>query len=263
MLLRRFLTHFRRQDWIAICLDFVIVVVGIFVGLQVNQWNEDRKDRQLELQYLASLKLDFESDIEELDNAIALAQMRSRLFRQIHEAVDTGRIEGDSTEFVWAVFNSMLLNYPSYTRTTVNDLMSTGNLQLIRDANVKRQIASYYREISYREQWMPNWRANQIALEHSIPDLLAFELRDEFQGTYRKGRPFHLGVHDIDPAIADQVLEKIRSHPEADGQIRNMTRIQDLHDTNLTEIREKAVYLVALLDSALEGDTDDSVDRLP
>jgi len=36
MLLRRFLTHFNRQDWLAIFLDFVIVVVGIFVGLQAS-----------------------------------------------------------------------------------------------------------------------------------------------------------------------------------------------------------------------------------
>ena len=33
MILRRIIAHFRKQEWTAIALDFVIVVVGVFVGL--------------------------------------------------------------------------------------------------------------------------------------------------------------------------------------------------------------------------------------
>jgi len=40
MILRRFITHFRKQEWTAIGIDFLIVVVGVFVGLQVNNWNQ-------------------------------------------------------------------------------------------------------------------------------------------------------------------------------------------------------------------------------
>jgi len=247
MLLRRFLTHFRKQDWIAIVLDFVIVVVGIFVGLQVSQWNEDRKDGVLEQQYLASLKQDFQSDIEELDNAAELAEMRSRLLRLIHDAVDSGRVDGEPNEFVWAVYNSMLLNYPSYTRTTINDLMSTGNLQLLTDAETKRGIASYYREIAYREQWTPNWRAMQIEMEHTMPDLLEFGIRDALNTPYRNGPPYRLDDFGYDESTAEKILEKIRNHAEADGQIRNMTRIQDLHHQNLIDIRTIAVDLVDAL----------------
>lgn len=244
MLLRRFLTHFRKQDGLAIVLDFIIVVVGIFVGLQVNQWNEDRKDGVLEQQYLASLKQDFQSDIEELDKAAALAEMRSRLLRLIHDAVDSGVVNGDPNEFIWAVFNSLLLNYPSYTRTTINDLMSTGNLQLIKNAETKRRIASYYREIAYREQWMPNWRAMQIALEHTMPDLLDFNIRIALQEPYREGPPYRIQAFGFDEVTAEQILENISNHADADGKIRNMTRIQDLHYQNLVDIRAIAIDLV-------------------
>jgi hypothetical protein len=40
MILRRIIAHFRKQEWTAIALDFLIVVVGVFVGLQVNNWNQ-------------------------------------------------------------------------------------------------------------------------------------------------------------------------------------------------------------------------------
>jgi len=260
MLLRRFLTHFNKQDWVAIALDFVIVVIGIFVGLQASQWNEDRKDRVLEHEYLESLMMDFKSDIEELDKAIDLARMRSRLLRLIHQSVDTGAVAGNPNEFIWAVFNSMLLNYPSYTRTTINDLMSTGNLQLITDTTIKRNIASYYREIDYREQWEPNWRAMQMALERNMPDLLDFEIRTEYQEIYSAGTPFALPSHPDDIATAGEILQTILEHEEADGQIRNMTRIQDLHSENLAQIRQKAVELLNLLASNVTDGADQAND---
>ncbi|PHS22519.1 MAG: hypothetical protein COA84_12620 [Robiginitomaculum sp.] len=42
MILRRVIKHFRHQEWTAIFLDFVIVVVGVIVGLQVSNWNDVR-----------------------------------------------------------------------------------------------------------------------------------------------------------------------------------------------------------------------------
>ena len=44
MMLRRVMEHVRRQDWAAVAIDFVITVVGVFVGLQAANLNEDRID---------------------------------------------------------------------------------------------------------------------------------------------------------------------------------------------------------------------------
>jgi hypothetical protein len=58
MILRRVIGHFRKQEWTAITIDFLIVVFGVFVGLQVNNWNETRQDRRDERYYLARLRED-------------------------------------------------------------------------------------------------------------------------------------------------------------------------------------------------------------
>jgi hypothetical protein len=42
MLLRRVIQHVRKQEWTAIWIDLVIVVVGVFIGIQVSNWNDDR-----------------------------------------------------------------------------------------------------------------------------------------------------------------------------------------------------------------------------
>ena len=44
MLFRRISAHLKRQDWFAVGLDLLIVVVGIYIGLQVDAWNSTRHD---------------------------------------------------------------------------------------------------------------------------------------------------------------------------------------------------------------------------
>ena len=39
MLLRRFVAHARKQDWMAIAIEFVLLVLGVFLGIQVSNWN--------------------------------------------------------------------------------------------------------------------------------------------------------------------------------------------------------------------------------
>ena len=39
MLLRRITEHIKNQNWFAVFLDFVIVVAGVFIGIQVANWN--------------------------------------------------------------------------------------------------------------------------------------------------------------------------------------------------------------------------------
>ena len=62
MLLRRISEHVRAQNWTAVTLDFMIVVVGVFIGIQVSNWNDDRSLRERERVYLEQLLIDLESD---------------------------------------------------------------------------------------------------------------------------------------------------------------------------------------------------------
>ncbi len=56
MILRRVIKHVRNQEWTAVCIDFFIVVVGVFVGLQVSNWNAARATQQSERAYLVALR---------------------------------------------------------------------------------------------------------------------------------------------------------------------------------------------------------------
>jgi len=48
MLLRNVMRHFGNQEWTAIGLDLLIVVVGVFIGLQVQQWADGQRQARME-----------------------------------------------------------------------------------------------------------------------------------------------------------------------------------------------------------------------
>ncbi len=79
MILRRVIEHFRKQEWTAIFLDFVIVVLGVFVGLQVNNWNEARAFRQKETELLIELR-------RELESSVAATAQKADAIRQVAAA---------------------------------------------------------------------------------------------------------------------------------------------------------------------------------
>jgi hypothetical protein len=42
MILQRISDAFRRQDWFTVTVETLIVVLGVFLGLQINNWNTGR-----------------------------------------------------------------------------------------------------------------------------------------------------------------------------------------------------------------------------
>jgi hypothetical protein len=67
MLLRRVIEHVRKQDWTAVAIDFVIVVIGVFVGIQVSNWNETRAELQRERLLLAELQAELTQSIRQTE----------------------------------------------------------------------------------------------------------------------------------------------------------------------------------------------------
>lgn len=46
MILRRIAVAMRKQDWAVVAIELIVVVVGILIGLQVDDWNEKRKEAE-------------------------------------------------------------------------------------------------------------------------------------------------------------------------------------------------------------------------
>jgi len=176
MILRRVIDHFRKQEWTAIAIDFVIVVVGVFVGLQVSNWNESRKDRVQESAYLIRIKDNLEDDLEGL-------VQRKRYWTQVGAAADaavryaeTGElVDGSSWKTALAFFQASHIWMFTPNDTAFAEMSGAGDITLIRNEALRISLSDYYsgtarlvRSVAYST--MPEYRA---AVRGATPSALA------------------------------------------------------------------------------------------
>jgi hypothetical protein len=69
MILRRLSANLKAQNWTAISIEFLIVVVGVFIGTQVSNWNQARLEKQATNRMLDQLRPEIQSQFEFFESA--------------------------------------------------------------------------------------------------------------------------------------------------------------------------------------------------
>ena len=62
MIVRRFARALNDQNWTAIAIEFVLLVLGVFLGIQVSNWNTERENRQKAAIFTERLKADLRGE---------------------------------------------------------------------------------------------------------------------------------------------------------------------------------------------------------
>ncbi|MGK2924183.1 MAG: DUF6090 family protein [Lysobacterales bacterium] len=131
-------------NWRRLLGEFVVIVVGILMALWVDELREDRVNARLEVEYLESLVTDLEADLAQFDRTEAWMRRSEAAAATVLALYEGSPPTEDVADLVAAVETAGWQSWPSITRYTIDDLRSTGNLRLIRDAVLRRAISSYY-----------------------------------------------------------------------------------------------------------------------
>ena len=113
MILRRISQHVRDQNWTAVAIDFVIVVAGVFMGIQIGNWNAGRLDQQRREQIVDALGTNLRDAIGVQDRFVAeidagLAAWEVAYERGERPAPFVFRIEGaDTAPDTWSTLEQM------------------------------------------------------------------------------------------------------------------------------------------------------------
>ncbi|MBY0569394.1 MAG: hypothetical protein K2P70_18945 [Hyphomonadaceae bacterium] len=153
MILRRIIAHFRKQEWTAIALDFVIVVVGVFVGLQAQAWNESRQDRVHERMYIERLARDFTAIEERTEFAnekwLSVINVSRRLLADIDAFNATGRMPRTEQEILADLNDLQGTRIPAPRAATFVEMLSTGEIRVLRDEDLRDALLAYDTQTHY------------------------------------------------------------------------------------------------------------------
>lgn len=147
MLLRRFSQHISDQNWFAVGLDILVVIVGIFLGTQVSNWNAERLNKDLEQSILNRLETEFtyqETEFEVLARRLKVFKESARSVVVAFENDIPPENEALFAEWLSEVYN---LGRPPARSATYVQLLSSGDLNLLTNERLRDLLVRYDQSI--------------------------------------------------------------------------------------------------------------------
>ena len=144
MLLRRITKHVKDQNWFAVGIDFVIVVVGVFIGIQVANWNASQFERREEAAILQRLQSDFERVKSDADASLAFHIRMTEDIRTLLRSVRSGELKDDDIPaFERALLLGTVVQTSADRAGSFTELMSSGRGNIMRDRNLLHALVDY------------------------------------------------------------------------------------------------------------------------
>ena len=180
MILRRVIEHFRKQEWTAIAIDFAIVVLGVFVGLQVNNWNEARSSSRQEGVLIAQLADDLRSMRQSFVFADAISRRTHDGWVAIFRALESCRpIEAEPALVQYALARYQRTSQVNVQRTAYDEMTSLGMFSRLSDKGLKADVARLYATIESDDLGALGGRTDQLAAGRIMWKSIAFSFASD------------------------------------------------------------------------------------
>lgn len=170
--------------------EIILVVIGILIALQINNWNESRKNAHKENQYLESFKNDLLANIKELERVIEKTELTSM------NADTVIRLRNnDIQDIPFGKLISHIMRGSGFTvyaslDGTVQDIMGSGMLDIIQNDSIRLAIGSWHGNLKIIREWEKiekkstdnyvEFLTEHIDLYKEDPSLILTEERKEF-----------------------------------------------------------------------------------
>ena len=159
MVLRKLVEHFARRNWLAVAIELLIVVIGVFLGLQAQEWSQQRADREREQAYIERLSADFEAIHQDLLRCRAVYRGSIEAIDTLSEAlaaqVASGAPPGEGDNSLSETLIRMTAgDIPAGRSTTFVEMLSTGDLGILRNSALREALVAYDQRAQInREIW--------------------------------------------------------------------------------------------------------------
>jgi len=240
MILRRVADHLRKQAWTAVAIDFVIVVLGVFVGIQVSNWNEDRIQRAQERGFLVRLHEDFEQSLAGQTRDLAFLDQQLADQAVILKSLDARAVAPEDAEAFQRGVNTLgYINPPRFNRRTIDEIAAAGETDILRSAAIKTKLAEVVALVEFRgnvsDQVARTTEHYRFIVEERTRYDLTRSFADPFLGEVA-GVDFDIDALGRDPIIASAVSAISMSTRD---RRRAYVQIQEQYETILPMLEDE------------------------
>lgn len=123
--------------------EIVLVVIGILIALQVNNWNEKRLEQNKIRQYAKSLIEDLKSDIEMIEVSQFQADKKHKIIDSLRIYVSQTPISELSNTDLFIMTKDNIYRPYKWNRSTLNELKNSGGLSYITNDSLLKKLVAY------------------------------------------------------------------------------------------------------------------------
>ncbi len=148
MLFRRVKKHVKAQDWFAVAVDFMIVVIGVFIGIQVANWNDTRQTERRAAEYLERLDDEFDVIRARLESGIEVFGRSVQNIDLIMDArrdyaADPSRPLPDDKTLASAVNDVTSGRIPAGSPAAFKEMVASGALDTLSSEPLRQALFAY------------------------------------------------------------------------------------------------------------------------
>lgn len=136
--------------------EIILVVIGILIALQINNWNENRKSAIQETLYLKRLLSENREDVNTFNNSISDLEKGITTIENLSSVLNS--TSAMDSELITATQDYLGYGsiYPIFTSSTstFDDLSSTGNLKDIQNTELRDQLVKHYAKHEQVAEWI-------------------------------------------------------------------------------------------------------------
>lgn len=221
MIFRRVAANLRAQNWIAILIEFAIVVVGVFVGTWVANLNQQRIEANDTRQILHNLKPELVSNIETFDNLQHYYAV-TRRWADTAYAGWRGDPGVSDRAFVIAAYQASQNTYTGINNSSWSEAFGSDQLRMVADEGLRSDLGLLMATdfIVLEQELFTDYRRNvREVIPANIQEAIRVRCGDRRfgrTGNVRLPTSCTLPIGDADFAVAARAL---RGQPELVGQM--------------------------------------------
>ena len=237
--------------------EILLVMIGILLALQVNNWNEERKERLQEQVLLRQLQTEFKSNLDQLEEKIAI-------HREIILSASKllGYIDAPETRLKDSINRYLALSV-SYTTfdPIVSDLANSGGLKLLKNNNLKQLLSYWTSEIPQLTESEQTWYKyrNEVyvpfLIEHYQLRTARHELiKTDYLKKYQSDKEVDSYLYKIGGIGPSKYLEdynRLLDEPDFEDHLTRSMVTNNICDVQSIILRNRIVEILELISTEI------------
>ena len=177
MVIRRIREHVAAHNWFAVGVDLAIVVLGVFLGTQANNWNQARIDRATARTYRAEIIENLRANEISIDDQTAYYR---RVQRHASAALDVLEKPGSAMDeaFLINAYQASQVRQRQLAQTAYEEMQSAGLGRNVAEPDTRARLSAFYAQMPQINAMTLSVTAYRDRVRRAMPIAIQRQLRE-------------------------------------------------------------------------------------